>query len=104
MTSHRSLEKLETFCRVAIFCGRGRCAHVCPPPGFGFFKVAAGHRFELSLAAGWPLERWRDLTVLVACSGGADSTALVRAMHAVKAGGAGTLVVAHYNHLLRGAE
>ena len=60
------------------------------------------HSFEQKLAADWPAERWRDVTVLVALSGGADSVALLRAMHALKTEGAGQLVVAHFNHHLRG--
>ena len=56
------------------------------------------------LAAAWPTERWRDVTVLVAVSGGADSVALSRALAALKAGGDGRLILAHFNHRLRGAE
>ena len=44
---------------------------------------------------------WADVTVLVAVSGGCDSVALLRAMAAMKAGGAGRLCVAHLNHQLR---
>ncbi|MFM7072008.1 MAG: tRNA lysidine(34) synthetase TilS [Planctomycetota bacterium] len=49
--------------------------------------------------------RWRDLTVVVGVSGGADSVALVRALHAlrrIQPRCAGQLVIAHYNHGLRG--
>src|SRR5262245_7893660 len=56
------------------------------------------------LISAWPPERWCDVTVLVAVSGGADSIALLRALHVVRAGGEGRLVVGHYNHRLRGAE
>jgi tRNA(Ile)-lysidine synthase len=56
------------------------------------------------LAADWPPERWRDVTVLVAVSGGADSVALTRALHALRTPGEGRLVLAHFNHRLRGAE
>jgi tRNA(Ile)-lysidine synthase len=56
------------------------------------------------LAAAWPTERWRDVTVLVAVSGGADSVALARALASLKAGGDGRLILAHFNHRLRGAE
>ncbi len=55
------------------------------------------------LAAAWPVERWRDVTVLVAVSGGADSVALIRGLQSV-AGDEGRLVLAHFNHRLRGAE
>jgi tRNA(Ile)-lysidine synthase len=56
------------------------------------------------LAAAWPAERWRDVTVLVAVSGGADSVALARALVELRQTGEGRLVLAHYNHRLRGAE
>lgn len=56
------------------------------------------------LATDWPPEQWCDVTVLVAVSGGADSVALVRALHQLRATGEGRLVVAHYNHGLRGAD
>ncbi len=59
--------------------------------------------FEAALAADWPPDQWRDVTVLLAVSGGPDSVALLRAMSALKhqAGGAGRLAVAHFNHRLR---
>jgi tRNA(Ile)-lysidine synthase len=69
------------------------------------------------LAAAWPPERWRHTTVLVAVSGGADSVALLRALDSITRADGDTraesvatshgrprLVVAHYNHGLRGAE
>ncbi|QEG23681.1 tRNA(Ile)-lysidine synthase [Mariniblastus fucicola] len=55
----------------------------------------------------WPCERWLQFNVLVAVSGGADSVALLRALHAIGLANApspGSLVVAHFNHGLRGAE
>lgn len=55
------------------------------------------------LAAAWPPAQWRDLTVLVAVSGGADSVALARALAGLKEG-KGRLILAHFNHRLRGAE
>ncbi len=42
--------------------------------------------------------------VLAACSGGADSLALVHALHALREEYGFSLAVAHVNHLLRGAE
>src|SRR5512146_2216051 len=60
--------------------------------------------FEQSVAAAWPPGRWSDLTVLVAVSGGADSVALLRALHALRTPGPGRLAVAHFNHGLRGAD
>jgi tRNA(Ile)-lysidine synthase len=59
------------------------------------------HPFETRLAALWPPDEWRDLTVLAAVSGGGDSVALLRAAAALKTGGAGRLCVAHFNHKLR---
>lgn len=56
------------------------------------------------LRATWTPERWRDVTVLVAVSGGADSVALLRALAASRAPGVGRLIVAHFNHRLRGEE
>lgn len=56
------------------------------------------------LAANWPPERWRDVTVLVAVSGGADSIALARGLNQLRVTGEGRLVLAHFNHRLRGAE
>ena len=56
------------------------------------------------LASSWPPEEWRDLTVLVAVSGGADSVALLRGLVEVRQAGMGRLVAAHFNHQLRGPE
>ncbi|MGE0761054.1 MAG: tRNA lysidine(34) synthetase TilS [Pirellulaceae bacterium] len=58
------------------------------------------------LASVWPPAEWAEASVLVGVSGGADSVALVRCLILLKqrAGGAGQLLVAHYNHRLRGAE
>jgi tRNA(Ile)-lysidine synthase len=59
------------------------------------------HPFETRLTGLWPPEQWRELTVLLAVSGGADSVALLRAVAALKTAGAGRLCVAHFNHKLR---
>lgn len=56
------------------------------------------------LAVVWPVDIWRDVTTLIAVSGGADSTALLRALAALRAPGEGRLIVVHFNHQLRGAE
>jgi tRNA(Ile)-lysidine synthase len=53
---------------------------------------------EPLLRASWPPNEWHELTVLVAVSGGADSVALLRALHAVRVAGPGRLIVAHFNH------
>ncbi len=81
--------------------------------------VCNGHLrpFEQRLADAWPPNRWLDSGVLVAFSGGADSTALVAALAALAEPQArrtdraastdatrGPIVAAHFNHRLRGAE
>src|ERR1051326_4259397 len=55
------------------------------------------------LSAAWPAEQWRDVTVLVAISGGADSVALARGLQKL-ADDRRRLVLAHFNHRLRGGE
>jgi tRNA(Ile)-lysidine synthase len=60
----------------------------------------------------WPHDLWRDCGVLLACSGGADSVALVCAVRelidaadATTAGKfVGNVMVAHFNHKMRGAD
>jgi tRNA(Ile)-lysidine synthase len=59
------------------------------------------HPIECRLAATWPPESWQDVSALVAVSGGADSVGLLRGLVALKASGAGSLAVAHFNHRLR---
>jgi len=44
------------------------------------------------------------VTVLVAVSGGADSVALARSLQSLAGGSEGRLILAHFNHRLRGAE
>lgn len=60
------------------------------------------HQVEAALAAAWPTAGGTDLPIVVAVSGGADSVALLRALHRVLA--PDRLIVAHYNHRWRGAE
>lgn len=52
----------------------------------------------------WPPAQWREVNLAVAVSGGADSVALLRFLHAIKAeaGGRGRLFVLHYDHAMRG--
>ncbi|MGI9474900.1 MAG: tRNA lysidine(34) synthetase TilS [Rubripirellula sp.] len=56
----------------------------------------------------WPLARWRDVGVVVGCSGGADSVALLRCLSDLRTESKdqprGSLIAAHFNHNLRGAE
>src|SRR5215469_1699449 len=56
---------------------------------------------ENLLRKAWPPVDWRDVTVLVAVSGGADSVGLLRGLHAIRSPGKGRLVVGHFNHELR---
>ncbi len=67
-------------------------------------RLPERHAFEGKFAETWPLAAWGDVHVLVAVSGGPDSVALLRALHGLKTGGSGRLVVAHFNHRLRGPE
>jgi tRNA(Ile)-lysidine synthase len=59
--------------------------------------------FETQLAQAWPPDVRAGVTTLVAVSGGADSVALLRGLAATQAAG-GALIVAHFNHRLRGAD
>lgn len=58
----------------------------------------AALRLETALEKAWPHERWRDVPVVLAVSGGADSVALLRAV-ARRPGG--PRIVAHFDHGLR---
>ena len=66
------------------------------------------NNFLPKLTAAFPLKSWQDVTALVAVSGGADSVALLRGLVLCKfvpfCLGEGRLIVAHFNHRLRGAE
>jgi tRNA(Ile)-lysidine synthase len=64
------------------------------------------HMFEHCLETGWPTKAWCETHVVVAVSGGADSVALLRAMHSLKQmhGGRGELIVGTLNHGLRGED
>ena len=58
----------------------------------------------------WPLKRWDEFHVVVAVSGGADSVALLRTLVEIKKRSrlkpddSGSLIVAHFNHQLRGPD
>ena len=58
---------------------------------------------ERLLAQSWPPDEWRDLSLVIAVSGGPDSVALLRALAALKncGGGPGRIIVGHFNHHLR---
>jgi tRNA(Ile)-lysidine synthase len=61
---------------------------------------------EESLEKLWPPERWKGVTLVASVSGGADSVAMLRLLEeknrSLKNGA--SIVVAHFNHQLRGAE
>lgn len=66
-----------------------------------------GDRLWQRLQTTWPIRRWRDVTTLVAVSGGSDSVALLLAMHRLLSAEAihtGRLVVVHVNHQWRGVR
>ncbi len=73
-------------------------------PWLSFPPAMTPPSLEVILANIWPPQAWADVSVLVAVSGGADSVALLRALAALKRGGDGRLMVAHFNHHLRGSE
>ena len=64
------------------------------------------HAFEQLVATALPTTTWCETHVVVAVSGGADSVALLRAMHALKQmhGGCGELIVGTLNHGVRGED
>jgi tRNA(Ile)-lysidine synthase len=62
------------------------------------------HALERRVSETWPGCLWRDSHVVLAVSGGPDSVAMLRAVLSLKRsnGGIGQLLVAHFNHALRG--
>ncbi len=71
--------------------------------------MTALHPFVLQLDQAWPARQWSDLTVTIGVSGGPDSVALLTALidrrrSLAERAGPGRLVVAHFNHKLRGEE
>jgi tRNA(Ile)-lysidine synthase len=66
--------------------------------------AADGHPFAAALAAAVPADGFWSMPIVVACSGGADSVALLLALHALApAGAVPRIVVAHAEHDLREA-
>jgi tRNA(Ile)-lysidine synthase len=66
-----------------------------------FFQMSEPPKLIGKLAHSWPASAWRDVRVVVAVSGGADSVALARGLFELRAAGSGRLVLAHFNHGLR---
>lgn len=66
------------------------------------------HRVLESILRDWPIDRWRNSTIVLAVSGGPDSVAMLRAIHTIIQQSHPTpntrLVVAHLNHRLRGDQ
>jgi len=60
-------------------------------------------QFRERITQAWPLATWWEDKLVVAVSGGADSTALLDALIAIRPDPAKT-VVAHFNHGLRGED
>jgi tRNA(Ile)-lysidine synthase len=59
--------------------------------------------FEQWVQSAWSLANWSNITILLGVSGGADSTALLRAIANLRPfNAAGSVVIAHYNHKMRG--
>lgn len=56
-----------------------------------------------SIRSYWPESKWHDTTVMVAVSGGADSVALLHGILEL-ASNKTRVIVAHFNHAVRGAE
>lgn len=73
--------------------------HVCRTPDVMPFP----HAFEAHLAQAWP-HVGQPFRAVLAVSGGADSVALLRAVHRMQGPEPGRLLVAHFNHRLRGAN
>ncbi len=61
------------------------------------------NKLEQAILDLWPIELWRESIIVVADSGGADSTALLEILFHIRPDPDRT-VVAHYNHALRGEE
>ena len=82
---------------------------MAPPRRGGHWDANVTSNLTAKIAAAWPPEQWRDVTVLLAVSGGADSVALLRAVASLAEEiglpvSGGRLIAAHFNHRLRGEE
>ena len=71
-----------------------------------------GHWDQLrnAIQSAWPASRYRGVGLVIGCSGGADSVALLRCLvelarcDSSDTSAAGFIVAAHFNHRLRGEE
>ena len=57
---------------------------------------------EQQFAQCWPPDEWLGRTTVLAVSGGADSVAMLRAMHLLRGDARAQLIVGHVHHGLRG--
>ncbi len=64
------------------------------------FAMKSTNPIEQAILELWPLGLWQESTIVVAASGGADSTALLEALHQLHSD-PDRLIVAHFNHALR---
>ena len=60
-------------------------------------------KIEDAILDAWPIAHWQESTIVIAASGGADSTALLEALFQLRPD-PGRTIVAHYNHAMRGDE
>lgn len=65
--------------------------------------MAAPTCLREELLNAWPLAQWNEDSIVVAVSGGADSTALLHVIKSLRHDPSKT-IVAHFNHGLRGSE
>ncbi len=71
--------------------------------GYNTRTMQFQRKIEQAILDVWPMEHWGESTIVVAASGGADSTALLEALFQLRPDLTRT-VIAHYNHALRGEE
>lgn len=58
-------------------------------------------RIQRAISEAWPIQTWHGSSVVVAVSGGADSSVLLEALFQIRPD-PDRLIVAHFNHALRG--